>query len=510
MNEPRTVAAITAWREAIGVANVETGAQALNEAQSATFATTHAIPAILRPGSVAEVQACLRIANEYRTPVYPISTGRNWGLGSRVPARDGCVLLELSRLNQIRDFDEKLAYVTVEPGVTFQQLHAFLRDRQSKLFSSVIGGSPLGSVLANAIERGDGEGPLGDRAAHVAGLEAVLPNGELLRTGFSRFDNNRAAHTNRWGVGPALDGLFMQSNLGVVTSLTIWLSPKPAYRLGFTCKLADTANLAQFIDALQPLVLQGVIAGNCFTLWNSNKFLAREGSYPWGIMQGKTPFSLRERKGVEPWFGAGSVYCASPAAAAAARAVIEPALAGCVAGISFFGREDLPENMRAMFEPGTPSDTNIRTTYWRKRGEIPADMNPDRDRCGVIWLCPVLPFDGSCLAEAAGIINALALAHGFEAHIGLNPTSGRNLNLYITLAYDRDVAGEDARAMACHDAMLAALAAQGLLPYRLGIQSMQSLPPGQPAYAELLRTLKATLDPNDILAPGHYDFRNHR
>jgi hypothetical protein len=32
------------------------------------------------------------------------------------------------------------------------------------------------------------------------------------------------------------------------------------------------------------------------------------------------------------------------------------------------------------------------------------------------------------------------------------------------------------------------------------------LPPGQPAYAELLRTLKATLDPNDILAPGRYDF----
>jgi 4-cresol dehydrogenase (hydroxylating) len=259
---------------------------------------------------------------------------------------------------------------------------------------------------------------------------------------------------------------------------------------------------------LQPLVLQSVIAGNCFTLWNTNKFLAREGTYPWSIMEGKTPFSMRERKGVEPWFGAGSVYCASKEAATAARAVIAPVLAEFATESNFFGREDLPPDMLPLFEPGTPMDTNIRTAYWRKRGEIPADMNPDRDRCGVIWLCPVLPFDGACLAEAAAAIDRIALAHSLEAHIGFNPTSGRNLNLYVTLTYDRDVEGEDARAMACHDAMLQALAAQGLLPYRLGIQSMESLPPGQKAYATLLRTLKQTLDPNDILAPGRYDFRN--
>jgi hypothetical protein len=44
---------------------------------------------------------------------YPISRGKNWGYGSRVPARDGCVLLDLGRMNRIVGFSEKLAYVTV-------------------------------------------------------------------------------------------------------------------------------------------------------------------------------------------------------------------------------------------------------------------------------------------------------------------------------------------------------------------------------------------------------------
>lgn len=51
-----------------------------------------------------------------RVPVYPTSRGRSWGFGSRVPAADGCVLLDLGRMNRIVGFDERLAYVTVEPG----------------------------------------------------------------------------------------------------------------------------------------------------------------------------------------------------------------------------------------------------------------------------------------------------------------------------------------------------------------------------------------------------------
>lgn len=74
--------------------------------------------------------------------------------------------------------------------------------------------------------------------------------------------------------------------------------------------------------------------------------------------------------------------------------------------------------------------------------------------------------------------------------------------------FDREVAGEDEKAMSCHDELLQMLTQAGHIPYRLGIQSMNSLPPAQDDSGFFLRTLKQALDPNDILAPGRYDFRN--
>src|ERR1700760_348127 len=89
----------------------------LREAETATFSTRQTIPFILRPHSREEVQECLREANRTGIPVYPVSSGKNWGYGSRVPPVDHCALLDLSALNRILDYNERLGYVTVEPGV---------------------------------------------------------------------------------------------------------------------------------------------------------------------------------------------------------------------------------------------------------------------------------------------------------------------------------------------------------------------------------------------------------
>src|SRR6187401_2904226 len=109
--------ALAEWNKALGDAFVIIDPGSLEAAGTATFATSTAVRAILRPASRLEVSRCLQIANRFGIPIYPISTGKNWGYGSRVPVDDG-VLLDLSRLNRIVDFDEQLAYVTIEPGVT--------------------------------------------------------------------------------------------------------------------------------------------------------------------------------------------------------------------------------------------------------------------------------------------------------------------------------------------------------------------------------------------------------
>jgi len=81
------------------------------------------------------------------------------------------------------------------------------------------------------------------------------------------------------------------------------------------------------------------------------------------------------------------------------------------------------------------------------------------------------------------------------------------LYLIPVLVWDRDVPGEDERALACHGEIVARLSAAGYPPFRLGISTMDALPAPRDDHGAVLARLKQALDPNDILAPGRYDFR---
>ena len=179
-------AALVAWSEAIGGAHVLRDPEALRQASTTTFATNTTVKAIIRPGNRDEVQQCVQIANRFGTPIYPISTGKNWGYGSRVPVRNG-VSLDLGRLNRILDFDEELAYVTIEPGVTQRQLHEFLSAQRSRLWMDATGASPDCSIIGNTLERGFGHTPMGDHCGSACGFEIVLPNGDCMKRASAGF-----------------------------------------------------------------------------------------------------------------------------------------------------------------------------------------------------------------------------------------------------------------------------------------------------------------------------------
>jgi 4-cresol dehydrogenase (hydroxylating) len=82
--------ALEQWRTHLGRENVILDSVALRAAETATFETRVTVPAIVRPGNREDVQQVLRIANQWRIPVYPVSGGCNWGYGSRVPSASGC------------------------------------------------------------------------------------------------------------------------------------------------------------------------------------------------------------------------------------------------------------------------------------------------------------------------------------------------------------------------------------------------------------------------------------
>ncbi len=144
--------ALQEWENLLGSEYVSTDNKKRLEAETATYETHAKIPAIIRPGNRQEVQESLKIANRYQTPVYPISTGKNWGYGSRVPSRTGSVLMDLSRLNQILDYNETLAYVTIEAGVTQRQLYDFLQKIVELSLSNTRFNSYLLAMFSNEVK----------------------------------------------------------------------------------------------------------------------------------------------------------------------------------------------------------------------------------------------------------------------------------------------------------------------------------------------------------------------
>jgi 4-cresol dehydrogenase (hydroxylating) len=523
--------ALRDWEKAVGPENVITSEASLSSAETGTFATNHRIPAIVRPGSLEEVQECLRIANRWKMPVYPISSGKNWGYGSRVPASDGCVLLDLGRMNRILDFSEELAYVTVEPGVTQAQLFAFLKERGSNLWMDATGASPHCSLIGNTMERGFGHTPYGDHFSHACGLEVVLPNGEVIETGFARFPDARAAALHRSGVGPILDGLFSQSNLGIVTRMSIWLMPAPEYFQAYYFRVETNEGLGAALDALRPLRLAGTIR-SASHIANDYKVLSALQQYPWEETGGETPLQgqhlakLRTELKIGAWNGSGALY-GTKAQVKEARRLLRRALKGKATRLQFLDDRLLRiasrfagiyqvftgwnlERMLAVLKPvyglmqGVPTDHPLFSTYWRKRTPPPQRMDPDRDGCGLMWCSPVAPNDSRCAAELTGIARELCLRHGFEPAISITVLHERTIACVIALTYDRGVEGEDRRAKACYNDLLSALAEKGYHSYRLGVGGMDSMGDDTGNYAQLLSDVKELFDPNGVLAPGRY------
>ena len=158
------------WRGIVGEEHVVLDRGELELASTATYPTEGSVTAILRPADTEQVSACMEVAQKHDVKIYPVSTGKNWGYGSRVPPKGQAAILDLGRMNQILDYDHEMGTVTVQPGVTFRQLEALLEDNGRKFFMSAPGTTPDASVIGNALERGWGFGPYSDRFDFMCGM----------------------------------------------------------------------------------------------------------------------------------------------------------------------------------------------------------------------------------------------------------------------------------------------------------------------------------------------------
>ncbi len=309
---------------ALGAANVNITPETLVRYGENTLPGGDRRPsAVLYPSITAEVQAIVRLANTHKVPLYPISTGNNMGLGTRAAPSPGMVVVDCAkRMNRIIEIDETLAYAAVEPGVSFQMMADELARRGGKFIISTTSGPPQGGMLGNALDKGAGYGPMFDHFGFSCGMEVVLGNGEILRTGDGGMDHPERPnwHVSKYSFGPILDGLFAQSNFGIVTRLGIWLLPKPPAIRSFHFAYPGDDDLEEIIDLCRPLKLANFVP-TLFRVSNDIYLAGNEDVYPdYVATKGKVSITddqrraLQKKHGIGAWTVSGAFYGPSMAA----------------------------------------------------------------------------------------------------------------------------------------------------------------------------------------------------
>ena len=176
-------------------------------------------PMVLRPGSVAEVSAILKLANETGTAIVP--QGGNTGLvGGQIPHHNE-IVLSLNRLDRIREVDPTSYTITCEAGVTLQRAReaAAAVDR---LYPQLLPSEGTCTIGGNLSTNAGGTAAIahGIARAHALGLEVVLADGRVL---------NNLNKLKKDNTGYDLKNLFIgaEGTLGVITAAVLRLVPRP-------------------------------------------------------------------------------------------------------------------------------------------------------------------------------------------------------------------------------------------------------------------------------------------
>lgn len=434
------------------------------------------VPATLRPVNVEQVREIVRSASEMTSvvPLYPLSKGRNWGIGSREPVEDGSVVLDLSDLNRVRFLDPAVGVAVVEPGVTQRQLAGYLAGTGHML--NVTSSSPDTSVVGNGLERG--VGLRRQRCEDITGLEVVLADGTVLQLG-SWPDGKGRIVPYRNELGPALMPLFMQSNFGVVTAAVVRLVPRPealqVVRFAF-----NVENLTRAVDELHS-------------------------------------------------------YCAQRLVNGVLKVYIETAIDPCVAYCCVDGDRDLVDDVTSvlmlratakgvfddirLLETDRPESDlrgdRIRRCLWgdpnsnedmirREFGVGAAEVDTGSSD-GFLFFFPLIPFQGAAVAEAYELLREVGAETGTRWSATVNAISCDVIDLVISSQFPRTLDVKE-RAHQALDMLYERFPEAGMRPYRLDIEHMHKTAglAGSAARQTLVRQMKNLLDPKAILAPGRY------
>jgi FAD/FMN-containing dehydrogenase len=423
-------------------------------------------PMVLRPGSAAEVSAILKLANATKTPVVP--QGGNTGLvGGQIPHHNE-IVLSLNRLDRIREVDPTSNTITCEAGVTLQRAReaAAAVDR---LYPQLLPSEGTCTIGGNLATNAGGTAALayGIARSHALGLEVVLADGRVL---------NNLNKLKKDNTGYDLKNLFIgaEGTLGIITAAVLRLVPRP--------RSVETAfvGIASAEAGLELLSLAQERAGNDVT-----------------------SFEIMTRQGVELVlkYGAG---CRDPLAAPHPWYVLIELSSQQRQGL----REVLEDILGRGVERGLVTDATIADSleqakaFWRIRemfGEVQGHAGGSIKHDVSVPVAAVPAFIKEANAAVTALIpGARPLPFGHlgdgNIHYNVSQPAGADKDDYLR-RWDE----VNAVVFAVVKKYGGSISAE----HGIGVMKRDLLPSVKdPVALELMRSLKAMLDPNGILNPG--------
>lgn len=202
---------------------------------------------VVHPENADQVSRILSYCYQRNIPVTPRGAGT--GLCGGAVALHGGLLLETSRMNRILEIDQKNLMAVLEPGVLLMDLQESVENLG--LFYAPDPGERTATIGGNVSTNAGGMRAIkyGVTRDHVLGLEAVLPNGEIIKCGGKVVKNSS---------GYSLLDLLIGSEgtLAVITEITVKLLPKPKRQLSL---LVPFDGLKQAVEAVPQILSCGEI-----------------------------------------------------------------------------------------------------------------------------------------------------------------------------------------------------------------------------------------------------------
>lgn len=443
--------------------------------------------------SVEEIQKVLKVCNKFKVPVWPISTGRNIGYGSAAPATPGQIVLDMRNMNKILEIDPELCTALVEPGVTYRQLIDYINERKLNIWVSVPSSGGLSGPMGNILDRGVGYNRAGEHFSNFSGMEVVLADGEILRTGLGGIPNTTAWQSYRWGFGPWVDGLFSQSNFGIVTKIGVWMMQKPPSYQTFVVGWNDVPTMAKGVDVARHLrmanVIENGVVGN--TLYAIAQLVKRADIYKGAGSIPEVVLAKYFSDKKMPRWGFVSCLYGTPEQIQTNIKIVQEAFekegGKFMTGKALEGDHNAAHMERVM--TGVTDLTEFGLYNFRGGG-------------GSAWFAPAVPARSSDVIKSYTITSEVFQKHGFD-YVGGFLMGVRHTEHVCDLLYDRSNAEEMQRAHECFKEALSANAAAGYGVYRTNTgfmdQAAESYGPAQRAFN---KKLKRALDPNGVIAPG--------